>query len=123
MDTMKFSGKTRTESDLIGSKEIPVEAPNNNAQYVTREEFAKMIQSWGGVVNETNLMGRKQFAREIKKRKAGVYVNFVFELDAEKETQIREQYRLDDRVLRIMIILFDRPDNVRSTLAAIDVAE
>ena len=26
MDTMKFSGKTRTESDLIGSKEIPVEA-------------------------------------------------------------------------------------------------
>ena len=87
------------------------------------EEFAKMIQSWGGVVNETNLMGRKQFAREIKKHKAGVYLNFVFELDAEKETQIREQYRLDERVLRIMIILFDRPDNVRSTLAAIDVAE
>ncbi|MBR6519948.1 MAG: aspartate ammonia-lyase, partial [Paludibacteraceae bacterium] len=26
MDTIKFSGKTRTESDLIGSKEIPVEA-------------------------------------------------------------------------------------------------
>ncbi len=84
------------------------------------EEFAKMIQNWGGVVNETNMMGRKQFAREIKKRKAGVYLNFVFELDAEKETQIREQFRLDERVLRIMIILFDRPAEVRSTLAPVD---
>ena len=84
------------------------------------EEFGKMIQNWGGVVNETNMMGRKQFAREIKKRKAGVYLNFVFELDAEKETQIREQFRLDERVLRIMIILFDRPAEVRSTLAPVD---
>ena len=87
------------------------------------EEFGKNLESMGGKLIEANEMGRKQFAREIKKRKAGVYLNFVFELDAEKETQIREQFRLDERVLRIMIILFDRPDNVRSTLAAIDVAE
>lgn len=82
------------------------------------EEFAKLIQSWGGTMVESVMMGKKQFAREIRKRKAGVYLNFVFELDAEKETQIREQYRLDERVLRILIILFDRPANVRSTLAA-----
>ena len=82
------------------------------------EEFAKLVQSWGGTMVESVMMGKKQFAREIRKRKAGVYLNFVFELDAEKETQIREQYRLDERVLRILIILFDRPANVRSTLAA-----
>ena len=32
------------------------------------EEFAQMIQSWGGSVVESNAMGRKQFAREIRKR-------------------------------------------------------
>ena len=55
------------------------------------EEFAKLIQSWGGNMVESVLMGRRQFAREIRKRKAGVYLNFVFEVDPEKETQIREQ--------------------------------
>lgn len=84
------------------------------------EEFGKNLESMGGKLIEANEMGRKQFAREIKKRKAGVYLNFVFELDAEKETQIREQFRLDERVLRIMIILFDRPAEVRSTLAPVD---
>lgn len=84
------------------------------------EEFSKLIQGWGGVVNETVAMGRRQFAREINKRKAGVYLNFVFEVEAEKETQIRESYRLDDRVLRIMIINYDRPANVRSTLAPVE---
>ncbi len=84
------------------------------------EEFDKLIQSWGGNIVESICMGRKQFAREIKKRKAGVYLNFVFELDAEKETQIREYFRLDERVLRIMTIVFDRPDNVRSTLSPVE---
>lgn len=87
------------------------------------EEFAKLIQGFGGGINETVLMGRKQFAREIKKRKAGVYVNFVFELDADKETQIRENFRLDERVLRILIINFDRPENVRSTLAPAEATQ
>ena len=81
------------------------------------EEFAKMIQSWGGNVTESVNMGRKQFAREINKRKAGIYWNYIFELDPAKEKDIREQYRLDERVVREMVIVFDRPENVRSTLA------
>lgn len=88
------------------------------------EEFAKLIQGWNGNMVESISMGRKQFAREIKKRKAGVYCNYVFELDEQKETEIREFFRLDERVLRIMIIQYDRPENVRSTLAPMEpVAE
>ena len=41
------------------------------------QDFAKKIGEMGGTVNETILMGRKQFAREINRRKAGVYVNFI----------------------------------------------
>ena len=82
------------------------------------EEFAQMIQSWGGSVSESVAMGRKQFAREIRKRKAGIYWNYIFELDPAKCKDIREKYRLDERVIRELIISYERPEQVRSTLAA-----
>ena len=84
------------------------------------EEFAKNVQSWGGNVKEAVNMGRKQFAREINKRKAGVYVDFLFAVDPAQETTIREAYRLDERVLRILIVNDERPEQVRSTLAVVE---
>ncbi|MBO4490200.1 MAG: 30S ribosomal protein S6 [Lentisphaeria bacterium] len=82
------------------------------------EEFAKNIQSWGGNVNEAVNMGRRQFVREINKRKAGIYWDYYFELDPAKTKEIREKYRLDERVVREMVIVDERPAEVRSTLAA-----
>ncbi len=82
------------------------------------EAFAAKIAEMGGQVNETTLMGRKQFAREINKRKAGVYVDFFFEMDPAQEKDLREVYRLDERVLRVLIVLDERPEQVRSTLVA-----
>lgn len=81
------------------------------------EDFAKTIGGMNGTVNETVLMGRRQFAREINKRKAGAYVNFVFEMEPAKEKDLRDAYRLDERVLRVLIVHFDRPEQVRSLLA------
>ncbi len=81
------------------------------------EEFAKNIQSWGGNVKEAVNMGRKQFAREINKRKAGIYWDYYFDLDPAMVKEIREKYRLDERVIREMVIVDERPAEVRSTLA------
>jgi len=80
------------------------------------EEFGKNIQGWGGKIVETNPMGRRQFAREIRKRKAGVYWDFVVELDEQKVAEIREKYRLDERVVRLLDIIYDRPDSVPAGL-------
>ena len=41
------------------------------------------IRSLGGKVKETNSLGRRQFARRIKKKSAGQYWDFVFDLDPE----------------------------------------
>ena len=89
------------------------------------DEFAQNLQSWGGSMVEMNAMGRKQFAREINKRKAGIYWNYIFELDALKVKGIREKYRLDERVIRMLVIRYERPEQVRSTLSvpAAEVAE
>ena len=76
------------------------------------EELAGNIQSWGGSMVESIPMGRKQFAREIKKRKAGIYWDYVFELEPLAVIKIRNQYRLDERMIRLLIINFERPEGV-----------
>lgn len=59
---------------------------------------------------EAKPMGRKQFAREIKKRKAGLYWNYIFEVEAEKTKAIKDHFRLNDKVLRTMILNYEKPE-------------
>lgn len=73
------------------------------------KEFAALIEGFGGKMEESIPMGRIQFSYEINKRKAGIYWNFVFEADADANERILDKFRLDDRVLRPMIIVYDRP--------------
>lgn len=84
-------------------------------------ELAKYIESLGGKITEAIPMGRKQFAREIKKRKAGAYWNIMFELTSDKVGSIRNKFRLDERVLRLMIILDEKPENYKGSEAKIEI--
>ena len=86
------------------------------------DQFEKLINGWGGTMIENVAMGRKTFAREIKKRKAGYYFDFVFEVDPAKEATLRDEFRLDERVLRFLSIVYDRPEHVRSKLAVPETA-
>ena len=75
------------------------------------KEFSELITSLGGNMVETTPMGRRQFTYEINKRKAGIYFDFVFELAAARVRDIKEKYRLDERILRNMILVYDRPES------------
>ena len=79
-------------------------------------EFAELVASLGGNMVETTPMGRRQFTYEINKRKAGIYFDFVFELETSKVRDIKEKYKLDERVLRNMILICDRPDSANGTI-------
>lgn len=74
------------------------------------EQFSKLIESWGGKMDETILMGRKQFARMINKKKAGIYWNYIFSLGADKVEDIQKQYMLDEKVLRLMVTNYEKPN-------------
>lgn len=76
-----------------------------------RNELTQLIESLGGKVEAAVAMGRKQFTYEINKRRAGLYFDFVFTLDAAKVREIKEKYKLDARVLRNLILIYDRPEN------------
>ncbi len=73
------------------------------------KEFAALVESLGGKVEDSIPMGRIQFAYEIEKRKAGIYWNFVFEAGNEANAAILDKYRLDERILRPFITTYDRP--------------
>jgi small subunit ribosomal protein S6 len=75
-----------------------------------RNELTQLIESLGGKVESSVVMGRKQFTYEINKRRAGLYFDFIFDLDADKVIEIKDKYKLDQRVLRNMIIVCDRPE-------------
>ncbi len=75
-------------------------------------EITSYIESLGGKMVSVEAMGRLQFSYEIKKRKAGIYYDYVFELDEAKVIELKQKYRLDERVLRNMILVYDRPEKI-----------
>ena len=75
------------------------------------KEFEKILtDEFGGKVIETTNMGQKQFAREMKKRKTGIYLDVIHEMSPDKEKLLREKFRLDERVLRLQTYNYDRPE-------------
>ena len=77
------------------------------------EELTELMKNWGGTMISSESLGRRQFAREINKRKASIYWSYVFESSPETIKKIGDKFRLDERVLREMVIAFDRPESVK----------
>lgn len=75
-------------------------------------EITSYIESLGGKMVSVEAMGRLQFSYEIKKRKAGIYYDYVFELDEAKVIELKQKYRLDERVLRNMVLVYDRLEKI-----------
>lgn len=76
---------------------------------VFAQEVTELISSFGGTVDKTDFMGRKPFMREIKKRKAGYYLNMFFTMPPANVIEIRNKFRLDERMLRLLTIIDERP--------------
>lgn len=77
------------------------------------EAFAKgvvdKIHSLGGKERKSESLGRKQFARPLKKKyTSGVYWDFVFDLSPSQVNALKDEYRLQDSVLRVAVFLYDK---------------
>jgi ribosomal protein S6 len=82
---------------------------NDGADFLA--EFEKLLKGeFAGTVIESVNMGRKQFAREMKKRKTGIYLDLVHEMTPDKEILLRDKFKLDNRVLRMQTYNYDRPE-------------
>ena len=64
----------------------------------------------GGKIVSSEILGKRQFAREIKKRKTGIYLDLVHEMDPDKIDQLQDKFKLDELVLRMQTYNYDKPE-------------
>jgi len=76
------------------------------------KEFTALIESLGGKMEATTSLGRKQFTYDVNKRKAGIYWDFLFELDPLKLVEVKNKYKLNEKVLRSLTIISERPEGL-----------
>ncbi len=64
----------------------------------------------GGKIVSSEIMGKRQFAREIKKRKTGIYLDMVHEMEPSKIDHLQDKFKLDELVLRMQTYNYDKPE-------------
>ena len=67
----------------------------------------------GGVVVAQDSLGKRTFARSMKKRDSGVYVKVRFEIDPLKIEELMKRYRLVEDVFRIQVLAVNDRREVR----------
>ena len=66
-----------------------------------KEELEKL----GGTLESTTRMGKKNFARPLKKQKAGFYVVLMFKLEGTKVDAFKKRLKLATDVFRAQFVL------------------
>ncbi len=67
------------------------------------ENAMALIEKHGGSVLGNKKLGRRAFARPMKKRESGVYVRAIFNLDPSKVSNLVASYKLSEDVFRVQI--------------------
>jgi ribosomal protein S6 len=73
------------------------------------ENYKSIIQALSGEVIEIMEMGVRQLSHPIKKQSSAIYWDVVFQLYPGKISELKDNFRLDESVLRFVIFLNDRP--------------
>ena len=71
------------------------------------EKALAEVTRLGGNVVAKETLGRRPFARPMKKRENGVYVKVRFELDPLKVDELVNRYHLVEEVFRVQILAVD----------------
>ncbi|MCX7818897.1 MAG: 30S ribosomal protein S6 [Kiritimatiellae bacterium] len=67
------------------------------------------IEKAGGSVTATTRLGRRTFARTLKRETAGHYVVITFDLEPEKLQSLSERWRLSPDVFRFRVFRAEAP--------------
>lgn len=85
------------------------------------DAFAKDVvthlKSLGGTLTTKNVLGRKTFTYPIKKHTAGLYLEFIVELDPDKVALVEDKYRLNTTVLRLKAYLYEEATPARKMMS------
>jgi small subunit ribosomal protein S6 len=63
------------------------------------------LENLGGSLESTTRMGKKNFARPLKKQKAGLYVVMMFRLEGSKIDALKKRLKLSTNVFRSQFVV------------------
>ena len=86
---------------------IFVGVAKDDAVEANLEKALAEVTRLGGNVIAKDSLGRRGFARPMKKRDSGVYVKVRLELDAAKVDELVKRYKLVEEVFRVQILAVD----------------
>lgn len=84
----------------------PTVAPEAQDRLV--ESFEEIIVNNGGELTNTNRMGRRPLAYEVKKYRDGIYTVFEFQGNGDLIKELERRYRLNDSVLKFLTVKTER---------------
>lgn len=89
---------------------LTVVKPNMDTEEVNKiiEKFEETIVNYGGKVLNTDKVGRKKLSYEIQKFRDGFFCIHRIELDESKVAELKRQLKLNDNVLRYMLLTADK---------------
>ena len=79
----------------------------DDALQANLEKALAEVTRLGGQVVDQAVLGKRMFARPMKKREAGVYVKVRFELDPSKLEELTKRYQLVEEVFRVQFLAVD----------------
>jgi small subunit ribosomal protein S6 len=80
------------------------------------------ILNLNGKILKTEKIGRKKLAYEINKFRDGFYVESIFQLEADKITALRRNLKLNENVIREMILKMDEKKVEKALATAAPIA-
>lgn len=70
------------------------------------KDVAAHLQSLGAAIKSKQGMGRRTFARPIGKSTAGIYWEFIADLDPAKVALFQDKYRLNASIMRMQASIY-----------------
>lgn len=67
------------------------------------EELGPFVEELGGEVIESQDMGHRQFAHQIKKSNSGLYWAVIINMENSKIDEFKERFKLNSSVIRLEI--------------------
>ena len=73
------------------------------------EDLGPVVNELGGEIIETQDMGHRQFAHQIKKSTSGLYWTVIINLENAKIEEFKDKFKLNSSVIRLEIFNYSAP--------------
>ena len=71
------------------------------------EEFRKLLNDFGAVIEKDEPMGRRRLAYQINKKSEATYHNFLFRADSKAVAELQRKMKLSESILRYLTVRVD----------------